>query len=180
MPERMIAELCSPTLCGLKSAGLINCEYDTKDNLIHQVIEFNLRLASKGIYCMILSFLCKNHALVYFFRPNLLQKDLQDPNTRTLIESLGYQPDDLGFCLNHLKERLSSYKEFPHEIGCFLGYPYDDVKGFMNHEKSQYCGIWQVYKNVEETKKLFDLYDACTKRCIHDFEQGIPLEQLAA
>lgn len=179
MPEKLIAALCSPTLRGVKSASLVNCEYETKEKLLKEVTQMSMRLGKKGIYCMVLGYPSDHHALIYFFRPDKLQKDLRNPGTKELMKSLGYESDRMGACLNQLRKKLENRNEFPHEIGCFLGYPYEDVRGFMNHEKCAYCGMWQVYSNVEETKKLFDLYDSCTRECIHEFECGIPLEQLA-
>lgn len=179
MPERMIAELCSPTLRGVKTANLFNCEYDTKEALLNQISELNARLARKGIHMMVLGYPSKNRALVYIFRPTLLQKDLDEPHTRKLMEGLGYHSNKMGYCLNKLRNKLISYDEFPHEIGCFLGYPCQDVEGFMSHKKCSYYGVWKVYGDVEEAKRLFELYDDCTKECLCEFEKGIPLEQIA-
>ena len=179
MPERMIAELCSPTLSGVKCANLFNCEYGTKEQLQEEIAEMNARLARKGIHMMVLSYPSKNRALIYIFRPRLLQKELDEPQTRSLMKSLGYLDHRMGNCLNILRKKLSEYKEFPHEIGCFLGYPFEDVVGFMKHEKCSYYGVWKVYGNVEDAKRLFELYDSVTKENLDLFEAGIPLEEIA-
>ena len=41
---------------------------------------------------------------------------------------------------------------FPHEIGVFLGYPLDDVKGFIKNEGKKYLmiGYWKVYSDLAE------------------------------
>ena len=48
-------------------------------------------------------------------------------------------------CLARLIERLKDADEFPHEIGLFLGYPPEDVEGFIQEPNGQkYTGIWKV------------------------------------
>lgn len=179
MPERMIAELCSATLKGVKCASLFNCAYETKGKLVNEVINMNHKLAQKGIHMMILSYPSEGRALIYVFRPSLLQKQLEEEKTRSLMEQLGYCDHRIGCCLNVLQKKLQGYQEFPHEIGCFLGYPTEDVIGFMNHEKCVYYGTWKVYKNVEKAKKLFTLYDKCTRKCLDQMDAGYPLEEIA-
>lgn len=179
MPERLIAELCSPTLSKVKCANLFNCEYETKDGLSKQIQALNARLAKKGIHMMVLGYPSKGRALIYIFRPQMLQSNLDEPETRELMETLGYQDHRIGNCLNVLRNRLSLHQEFPHEIGCFLGYPCCDVKGFINNDPCTFYGVWKVYGDVDKAKKLFELYDACTKKCMNQFESGMSLEEIA-
>lgn len=179
MPERMIAELCSPTLSGVKCANLFNCAYESKDKLNREVMEINKRLMNKGLHMMILSYPSKNRALIYIFRPCMLQKELNLPETRSLMEELGYKDHRMGYCLNVLRNRLSNDSSFPHEIGCFLGYPIEDVKGFMNQKPCIFHGVWKVYGNAEKAKELFALYDSCTKKCLDLFDEGVPIEKIA-
>lgn len=179
MPEKMIAALCSPTLSGIKTANLINCEYQTEAQLKQDICMMNTRLARKGIHFMILGYPSKNRALVYIFRPFLLQQDLDKKDTKQLMEQLGYHDHRMGSCLNKLREKISSGTQFPHEIGCFLGYPCKDVIGFMNNEKCSYYGVWKVYGDIEEAKRLFAQYDICTKKCLEAYESGVPLEEIA-
>lgn len=179
MPEKMIAALCSPTLSGIKTANLLNCEYETKEKLQQEITNMNARFASKGIHFMVLSYPSKNRALIYIFRPYLLQQDLNKNDTKQFMEQLGYHDHRIGCCLNQLREKMTSGKQFPHEIGCFLGYPCKDVMGFMNNEKCSYYGVWKVYGDIEEAKRLFEQYEICTKQCLEAFESGIPLEEIA-
>ena len=179
MPEKMIAELCSPTLSGSKCANRINCEYESKERLNHDVLDMNRRLSGKGLHMMVLSYPCKNRALIYIFRPCMLQKELNLPENRSLMEKLGYEDARIGCCLNQLRQKLTEHTEFPHEIGCFLGYPTEDVIGFMKHEKCCYHGVWKVYGNVEKAKELFARYESCTRKCMDLFEKGVPIEEIA-
>ena len=51
--------------------------------------------------------------------------------------------------LDELINRLES-KEFPHEIGIFLGYPLKDVLGFMGYGKKELTEVknWRIYGDV--------------------------------
>ena len=57
-----------------------------------------------------------------------------------------------------LIERLRAYDEFPHEIGLFLSYPPEDVKGFIEHHAAdfKYAGLWKVYGDEQRARDLFE------------------------
>lgn len=61
-------------------------------------------------------------------------------------------------------KRLGESDEFPHEIGLFLGYPVEDVKGFIENKAScaKCVGYWKVYGDEEKAQKLFNQYKKCT------------------
>jgi len=66
-------------------------------------------------------------------------------------------------CIENLQERLRSSSDFPHEIGLFLGYPLEDVRGFIENagQNCKCTGCWKVYCNECETVKLFMKYKKC-------------------
>ena len=70
--------------------------------------------------------------------------------------------------------------EFPHEIGYFLGYPYEDVHQFIVQRGENYkvFGAWKVYTNVEQALTTFDSYRACTQCLTYIYQQGCTLGQL--
>ena len=76
--------------------------------------------------------------MIYIYRPALLEKDMNVREASEILRGKGYIPEEAGRCVAELACRLRSYSdtgEFPHEIGLFLGYPPEDVKGFMNHRR---------------------------------------------
>jgi hypothetical protein len=84
------------------------------------------------------------------------------------------------YCIEKLKEGLMRSACFPHEIGLFLGYPLEDVVGFIENS-GQNCictGCWKVYHNEDEARKLFERYDKCTKVYMRLFAEGKPIERL--
>jgi len=97
-----------------------------------------------------------------------------------LLKNYGYEDFSLEKSLLHLKKRLHGYKCFPHEIGIFLGYPLEDVKGFIDNKgkNCQSCGFWKVYCNAGEKEALFDKYRKCTRIYRQVFEAGRKLPQM--
>ena len=133
MSEDLIIKHCSPTLAGLKTANLFTCVYAQKQDVERYTQEFNRRFSHKGVKMQPLGY-GKKRALIYVFRPTQLEKDLSDPQARSILASMGYKSFDSKSCLNRLKSRVKKCPEFPHEIGLFLGYPPEDVRGFFIRE----------------------------------------------
>lgn len=46
--------------------------------------------------------------------------------------------------------------EFPHEVGLFLSYPPEDVKGFIDHRANDFkcAGLWKVYGDEEKARAV--------------------------
>ena len=61
-----------------------------------------------------------------------------------------------------------------------LGYPAEDVQGFIENEtKECKCvGCWKVYGDEEKAKKIFDKYRKCSQVYLDRFERGYTLEKL--
>jgi len=132
MSEDLIIKHCSPTLAGLKTANLFTCVYTQKQDIECYVRSFNRRFSCKGVIMLPLEF-GKTRALIYVFRPTALKRDLSDPQAQSILTSMGYKSFDSMACLTMLKSRVQMCPEFPHEIGLFLGYPPEDVRGFILH-----------------------------------------------
>ena len=71
--------------------------------------------------------------------------------------------------------------EFPHEVGLFLSYPPEDVKGFIDHRANNFkcAGLWKVYGDEEKARLLFAKYRKCTEIYCALWQSGSKLEQLA-
>ena len=67
------------------------------------------------------------------------------------------------YVIYFLKKRICTQDDFPHEIGFFLGYPPEDVVGFIenNGKNFKFCGCWKVYSDVNEAEKRFHMYRKC-------------------
>lgn len=177
--ENKIIEHCAPTLAGMKSAGLFSYFYDDRQDAVSQLRQVNLRLNDRGVYVEALLWR-DDSVLIYAYRKRQLERELGNPEVKKLLAEYGYIECEVNGCIEHLKKRLCDYVCFPHEIGIFLGYPLDDVVGFIENRgrNCKYCGLWKVYGDECETRRLFAKLEKCTKVYMKVFSEGRTIRQL--
>lgn len=180
---------------------------DRRTRLLNVIAQCNHELDPLGILLNVLVWRPCG-ALVYAYCPADLMHYLSDPRAASALAAEGYDIRDLPSSLVHLAARItqassnaaeSAYGdslcalaqdrpcdkgctcEFPHEIGYFLGYPYEDVHQFIVQHGENYkvFGAWKVYTNVEQALTTFDSYRACTQYLTYVYQQGYSLAQLA-
>lgn len=163
MSEEFVVSQCSPTMAGLKTGSLFTCAVENEENFNKIIRQYNSRLVPRGL--RLLPFKCKGgRALVYMYRPSRLVCDLSDELAIQILSKREYPVNDPHRCLLELKKRINDASEFPHEVGLFLGYPSEDVDGFIEN-KAQFAkavGTWKVYGDEEAAQKRFDAYRKCT------------------
>ena len=171
--EAELISNCAPTLAGMKSANLFSFFYQSRSEVEQGLKELNEKLNARGAYVEALLWRDAS-VLIYVYRPKHLQTELQNQETMELLEKYGYCNPEVEQCICQLKRRLCDYDCFPHEIGIFLGYPLDDVKGFIENKgrNCKSCGIWEVYCNAGEKQKLFQKFRRCTDVYMKVFGEG--------
>lgn len=174
--------------------------------LLQIVAEFDEKLAHEGMRCRVIAWRPFG-ALVYAYRPTLLECHLGDADVASDLLRLGYpacaharrgrglrlarrawrtpfssacDEDFLRACVERLAERFAE-QAVPHEVGYFLGYPAADVRGFIEHEGREFlcCGCWKVYGDVRDAQYRFARYKRCTRRAQALFAKGASLIDLA-
>lgn len=180
MSEELIVRHCSPTLANIKTGSLFTCPLTSRQEILEDIRQMNRRLVPRGLRMLPLRFSAKK-VLIYIYRPRGLAKDLANGFAARLLSSHGYRPTNCAHCVTHLIRRLQEQEEFPHEIGLFLGYPPEDVQGFIeNRAGSCKCvGSWKVYGDEEAAQKLFARYKKCTRLYCDMLAKGKPIERLA-
>ena len=180
MSEDIVVRHCAPTLAGLKTGNIFTTSYESDQRLDEDIRELNLILAEKGIKIIKLRSRC-GRALIYVYRPGKLQTDLSREEARRILAGFGYVETDQECCIDKLIERIDMEEGFPHEIGLFLGYPPEDVSGFINcgGKECKSCGYWKVYGDVDAAEKLFAMYAKCTGVYLKCLEKGVTLSKLA-
>ena len=178
MSDEQLIRHCAPTLASIKTANLFSCFFTDRQELLDHIRGLNLRLKGKGLRVLALSY--KDHrGLIYVYRPDKLSKDLQNKLAKSLLYDCGYACTDENECIRKLIERLNEQSDFPHEIGLFLGYPPEDVDGFINRRSEcKCCGFWKVYGDVDAAQKLFSRYRKCTDIYCKLSQEGRSLERL--
>ena len=179
MSDEIIILHGSPTLAGLKTGNLFTCPYNGKNEMMDALRSLNQRLVPKGVRIIPLR-IAKHRVLVYMYRPKKLQNDLAVKEAADLLTAYGYSIEDPDKCVVQLSGRLKVSEDFPHEIGLFLGYPPEDVKGFIeNRAKGYNCnGCWKVYGDEQNAKKQFQRYEKCTNVYCSQWKKGRSIEQL--
>ena len=183
MSEESIIRHGSPTLAGLKTANLFTCISVSKEETVRDIRRLNQIFVPKGMRMLPLRY-ANGRVLLYLYRPDRLKQDLNDQKAKLLLKSKGYPLGHAERCVVRLADKLRNTKEsqeFPHEIGLFLGYPPEDVQGFME-QKACGCkcsGCWKVYGDAEQAKKTFACYKECTELYCRLWSGGISMDQLA-
>ena len=169
----------APTLAGLKTGNLFPCSFDDRKAFQEDLRQINRVLVPRGLRLIPLR-LEEHKALLYLFRPASLDRDLADETARDLLKQAGYEDLRQRPCLRELTKRLRAREDFPHEIGLFLSYPPEDVRGFICHQgKCSKCtGCWKVYGDEAAAKERFAAYKTCTADLCQRHADGDSLEHL--
>ncbi|HIY83133.1 DUF3793 family protein [Rubneribacter sp.] len=205
--ERKLVHHCTPTLAAIKPANLFTCRSSLSpaarrspgrptaaalrdDELSSALRVCRAKLAPRGVRIEVLARRASG-ALVYVYRPALLARAVQEKRVAAFLRAEGYNPASLSACIEKLHRRicgtdlqsqLTGCCSFPHEIGFFLGYPYEDVVGFIENKGENYLcsGCWKVYAKERDARSCFCCYKECTAEYERLFSEGVPIECLAA
>ncbi len=174
MSDEMIISQCAPTLAGLKTANMFSAEYKSREEVAQRLRALNATFLPRGLRIVPMRYM-KNRVLLYLYRPERLKCDLADSAAQDILRESGYPCACAENCLCRLITRLRAEGEFPHEVGLFLGYPPEDVRGFIeNHAAGcKLMGCWKVYGDVDAAKERFASFERCTRACM-----GKALEQI--
>lgn len=179
MQEDMLIFHCAPTLAGLKTGNLFSCPYEDKETLIQEIRRLNQQLGPKGLRVIPMRY-CEKRVLLYVYRPSGLVSDLSGEEARSLLEEAGYANCTADQCVIELARRLQATECFPHEIGLFLSYPPEDVRGFIENKGAdcRCVGCWKVYGDEEKARKTFQRYKKCTDVYCDRWRRGFSVERL--
>lgn len=174
--ETQLALQCAPLITGIKISNLLiipaENEKVLRAVLMHTGICFYRLLKSEDRITFLL------------FRRNLLEEYINRTDIRNFFQREGYKEFGLGYILRTFQIRYHSYmtreQTFPHEMGLLLGYPIEDVRGFIDHAGEQYLysGYWKVYQDVETKKRIFEQYETAKETLIQLLASGIHMEEI--
>ncbi|HCR84665.1 MAG TPA: DUF3793 domain-containing protein [Lachnospiraceae bacterium] len=168
---------CAPLLKGLKVSCGITMDSELFCELKHIFRETRIlyRKLSED----------RGRCFVLFYREEELVEYLHRAEVRKFIREFGYEATELEGMINRLCYRISwlavTGMGFPHEIGAFLGYPVEDVKGFIVNQGREYLllGYWKVYSNPVAAKMLFRQYDQAKILAVNEFLTGKSIQEIA-
>lgn len=166
MLEKCLVEQCAPTLASLKAGSLFSYTFSEAASFEAQVLFWRSALRSKGLELTVLK-AEGGRALIYLYRVSALQQVLQKAETAAFLRACGYHDLLPDAAIGVLRSKLAKENGFPHEIGVFLGYPLEDVLGFIRHcgQNCKRTGCWKVYGNAEAAECQFRKFQKCT--CVY-------------
>ena len=179
MLEALLVRYGAPTLAGLKTGSLFSCVFPCEQEMLTCLLHWNRRLSQKGLRLLPLR-QHRGRTLIYLYRPAALARDLRQTAACALLRPRGYPCPNPERCITCLCRSLRQQEDFPHEIGLFLGYPPEDVRGFLERPAEfKWARCWKVYGDVSAAQQSFAAFHACTRLYTLRLSQGTPLEHLA-
>ncbi len=176
--ERIVRH-CSPTLAGLKCGSLFRVESD-HHSVCGQFAEIRGLLEPRGIEIVYLRSE-KDSVLIYLYRPFLLDQRLHMEGVRDFLMGYGYEDDRVEGMVSTLIDRFAHCPSMPPEVGIFLDYPLEDVRGYIeNQGRCCRCiGCWKVYGDVDEAERRFTSYKKCREVYVRKYSEGSCISRLA-
>ena len=180
--EKFLVEQCAPVLAGIKPGSMFPYMPGEDERLPQLLRHWNAVLSPKGVAVTSIK-RCRRIGgyLIYVYRPGQVERILREPAVQDFLQDCGYDPGmTLPQTLRLLTRRLCRSSDFPHEVGVFLGYPLQDVLGFIAHGGSNcLCsGCWKVYHEPQNARRTFRRYEACTQAYRELYRKGSSVEQL--
>lgn len=181
--EALLVNQCAPTLTGMKPASLFRYQGRVPGEARRLAECWARQLAPRGLTLRVLK-TCRvtGACMLLLYREDWLRRILAERSNRRFLEQQGYPADaDLPQLLERLSDRLCLEQDYPHEIGLFLGYPPEDVRGFIEH-KGRGCkcvGCWKVYGDPIRAQRRFDQYKTCTEIYYRRWSRGASIGGLA-
>lgn len=166
MSDELLVSQCAPTLAGLKTANMFSAEYESREKMTAELRRLNAVLVPRGLRILPMRYM-QSRVLLYLYRPDALRRDLENSDARDILRDCGYETCCRAeSCLSCLIGKMRSGADFPHEVGLFLGYPPEDVRGFMENRAAGFklIGCWKVYGDVDAAREKFKSFESCTRR----------------
>lgn len=174
--ETQIALQCAPLISGLKVSNLLIIS--AEDEALVRVI---LRRSGISFFRLLRT---GEKVTFLLFRKNPLEAYLKQQEVEAMLAEAGYAELSLGNILSTFQKRYAYYMSaggrFPHEMGLLLGYPAEDVKGFVENEGKNflYSGYWKIYADVEEKRRLFQKFENAKETVIQLLSYGVGIQDI--
>ncbi|MBK5896570.1 DUF3793 family protein [Catonella massiliensis] len=168
-----LALQCAPVISGIKISNLLTIPAKSLRELsvVLKKTELSFRILYPG----------RERLVILIFREAKLREYLAREEVMAFIYKRGYETSDISKIFPVFVKRYMRYMElkqdFPHELGLFLGYPIEDVEGFIkeNGKNYLYSGYWKVYKDTELKIRLFKDYERVQTEIVRLLYEGLDI-----
>lgn len=172
--EIQIAFQCAPLLAGIKVSNILIITPDNKANII--------KIFEGSQISFYLLYESEKRTIFLLYDSNGLENYLKCKSVVDFLEEADYQNLQLQFILQEFSRRFCEYMNqrhlFPHEMGLLLGYPVEDVRGYVANQGRHclYPGYWKVYHNVDFALSVFENYNKAQDYIIRLVAQGVRIQ----
>ncbi len=169
-PGAQLAFQCAPFIMGIKPSNLFI--------IGNKGLSDAVRLLERGGYSYFVLHSSGLRTALLLYDGKALGELVAAGRTAGFLRGLGYFGtgllEMLGGCRIRYRQYMSGQRDFPHELGVFLGYPLEDVEGFIsNHGKnSLYTSYWKVYHDLPAKLALFEAYDEARRELLERVYRG--------
>ena len=168
-----LALQCAPVISGIKISNLLTIPAKSLRELsvVLKKTELSFRILYPG----------RERLVILIYREAKLREYLAREEVMAFIYKCGYETSDISKIFPVFVKRYMRYMElkqdFPHELGLFLGYPIEDVEGFIkeNGKNYLYSGYWKVYKDTELKIRLFKNYEKVQTEIVRLLYEGLDI-----
>jgi len=168
-----LALQCAPVISGIKISNLLTIPAKSLRELsvVLKKTELSFRILYPG----------RERLVILIYREAKLREYLAREEVMAFIYKCGYETSDISKIFPVFVKRYMRYMElkqdFPHELGLFLGYPIEDVEGFIkeNGKNYLYSGYWKVYKDAELKIRLFKNYEKVQTEIVRLLYEGLDI-----
>ena len=168
-----LALQCAPVISGIKISNLLTIPAKSLRELsaVLKKTELSFRILYPG----------RERLVILIYRDTELKEYLEREEVMAFIYKCGYETSDISKIFPVFVKRYMRYMElkqdFPHELGLFLGYPIEDVDGFINENGKNYLysGYWKVYKDAELKIRLFKNYEKVQTEIVRLLYEGLDI-----
>ncbi len=167
---------CAPFLAGLRISNLLILQKDQAARVRW--------LFAQTRFSYVILYSSSQKEVMLLYREQELNRYLGRGEVRTMLREMGYRDFSTERLLEVFAARYVSFMQgrnsFPHEMGLFLGYPLEDVRGFIEHNgRNAVCaGYWKVYENQPEKQLLFHGFHLAEEGLVKLMAQGFRLEDI--
>lgn len=174
----LLANTCAPVIKNLTCANTLTTKPGSYKRIYLQLKDTDLKV--KCLYKDLI------REVLIIYRKDALIESLALSSSKNYLKEFDYKCSDLDESLDKLASRFKDFyinnKEFPHELGIFLNYPIEDIKGFVlnNGKNSLYTKYWKVYSNLDKAKKIFKKFDEAIETSLRQVVDGYKLCDIIA
>ncbi len=168
--KTQLALQCAPLLTGIKISNLLIVEKKKRAAVI--------RLFKNTPISYYVLFESEDKITFFLYIESKLMEYLATKEVKEAMQFLGYENRTLAEIFEDVAVMYAGYMtkqgEFPHELGLLLGYPAEDVMGFIKHQGKNflYSGYWKVYGNLAQALEMFQQYNEAKENVIKMIATG--------